>query len=1265
MLAAAASFDGDVVAAAHAAAGASSPPPPNQQQLSGLHALCETCAHDDDVGPLLRLVFEAQEAAPEADRAAVAEDGRRMAAILAGCLEAVERRAAARIRAACEAHAGEIADSAGEVVAVGQGLARVRRALAASNADVQRAGAELSRDLRELRALAAVQSNLRTAGAALGAARAVLARCLEARRLVDAGELHAALALLDALSRKELAALLAALVAGDDDDEGEGGGRGGGGGGVASGALAATTTTTTAITDPWAIFAGLPPPSPPPDPSRASISSSRPGTAATAADGSAAPTTVPPLPDGPTLARAFAGLVAGLRALIQSRALAEFDAWLMSARAAAREVGMAAVRAAARGRALDDDLADERRQVLAALSLSSFSSSSTAARRFESIEELAARLADAPFRGELLRESAAAVEAEAAAAAAAATASPEDEAATAGPRGIAALREAGLVGSMRSGGGAGSSSDRRQQMQAEEPEEEEPEEEEEARSGLPPLGRSGPVIPDVASLRPGEPDAAVRLILARHRRRGELDAAAHARAAAAAVREDSGPGGALLRLDMRPLLRALHVHGALGPRALAQLRQRYSEQRRLQAAADLQPPAPGGARALLEGQHQPFLARVAGFFVIEAYVARVAEGLVVGRGASAALWAESQRALKATLEAALESAGGGGGGGAGGGDGGDGAAAASRLLLVKDFVLLVCRALERASPAYRTTPLLEVLAAGPCARYHWLLAQDLEPRLVRALLQSAAAELVVQVTTPAQHRELTAELGLPASLVAGRVGRMSVSGCGGGGGGDGGDDDGPPPSIALPYTAPYSPAAPAALRLMRRFVTDSVPYLRGLCSEWELPAAAFAARDRALAAPVSRALAERLRRCGGGGGDSSSALRDAMRCAADAWALRAALEALDDFTAAEASPAWQQRDVDGGGEQKKTRRRRCAAILGASSAGWGGGTSEGGGASSEEGALAAALRGAQDAAEAAVLRVLTARVAQTLADARRAADWAPREAVALGVSGGGAGVGSWPDALVSFLRETMDAGARLLPPDVLASLMRRTLRAAAAALTDWLAADHAAPDATAGGGAGSSLAATAASAASAAAASARQASAGGGGGLMASLFSGAAAAASVAAGGYNLYAVERMAVELAAARRGLERWEASAAAVSAGGSAAAAPLPAAAASPTPDLLCGIALELAEPEQLCALLLSGSDRLSAVVASSAGSTAAAAPSSSSSASAEAFAVALQRPLVVARALERLRECPSQAKRHPQWPTRRVAEALAKELRGGRR
>jgi hypothetical protein len=73
-----------------------------------------------------------------------------------------------------------------------------------------------------------------------------------------------------------------------------------------------------------------------------------------------------------------------------------------------------------------------------------------------------------------------------------------------------------------------------------------------------------------------------------------------------------------------------------------------------------------------------FGAQVTGFFVVESFVARVTDGLVTP-AQGLVLWDVALRSLKQQLERAMESL-----------------RSAQQMLLVKDFVILVCVALERA-----------------------------------------------------------------------------------------------------------------------------------------------------------------------------------------------------------------------------------------------------------------------------------------------------------------------------------------------------------------------------------------------------------------------------------------------------------------------------------------------------------------------------------------------------------------------------------------
>jgi hypothetical protein len=50
----------------------------------------------------------------------------------------------------------------------------------------------------------------------------------------------------------------------------------------------------------------------------------------------------------------------------------------------------------------------------------------------------------------------------------------------------------------------------------------------------------------------------------------------------------------------------------------------------------------------------------------------------------------------------------------------------------------------------------------------------------------------------------------------------------------------------LPYTAPFTCSVPEVLELCRQFVVDSLAFLRGLYSPWELLTAVFHQRDRML-----------------------------------------------------------------------------------------------------------------------------------------------------------------------------------------------------------------------------------------------------------------------------------------------------------------------------------------------------------------------------------------------------------------------------------
>eukprot|EP00879_Flechtneria_rotunda_P031208 GHRR01034071.1.p1 GENE.GHRR01034071.1~~GHRR01034071.1.p1 ORF type:complete len:165 (+),score=46.30 GHRR01034071.1:223-717(+) len=102
----------------------------------------------------------------------------------------------------------------------------------------------------------------------------------------------------------------------------------------------------------------------------------------------------------------------------------------------------------------------------------------------------------------------------------------------------------------------------------------------------------------------------------------------------------------------------------------------------------------------------------------------------------------------------------------------------------------------------------------------------------------------------------------------------------------------------LPYTAPFTSSVPQVLGLVRRFVSDSLAYLRGLLSAGELLPAVLQHRDRMLSKVVNDVLSAKARSIG----SNEEMMREAMRCAANAWALSYAMDGLDDWTIHQARP---------------------------------------------------------------------------------------------------------------------------------------------------------------------------------------------------------------------------------------------------------------------------------------------------------------------------------------------------------------------------
>ncbi|GBF94883.1 hypothetical protein Rsub_08126 [Raphidocelis subcapitata] len=1092
-----------------AAAAADSPAPED----SGIRDLVEGCAHADDITPLVRLLFEAQ-TVPESPTA-VDADGQRMVSIIAACLKSVASDQDRAISEVARAGAGAIAGAVSEFERLGAGVQQVRATLVGGNDTVQASGGALAARVSRLSQASEVLENLARARAALAASTAVLERCLEAGRLISGGRLYHALCALDEIRRVHLGSLQLLLSL-----------------------------------PPASASAPAARPDAPPSGRRGRSQGGGGGAAARAGQ----------------LHSFFAALVDDLTASARQLAVSDFNDWLVTVRGAARAIGLAAIADAAGERSLEAGLTAERRAALALLSDARAAAAAAAdadagaaagtgpasaagaaaaaaggqrpgAAAAATCAAAGAALAGGDFRQRLLRE-AAAVE-EGPAAGAGAGAGPGESSGGGGFGGSGGGGEgdggAGLFESLRAATAGGAPAVKSRAAPARPART--PEQEAEARATpLPPE--------ELEAVRPGAPEEAISELLRRHGVFAAAAAAASAASASASARGSgggagarggsaggrgaggkaaAGPGGkpgaaaaapapppaggegaaaaaaaaaaaggagaGLLSLDLGGLRRAVHIHRSLG-----------------RLATDLAPPAH------FSESYEPYLASLAGFFVIESYLERAGDGFIP-EGQRAALWDSALRSVKAALEGAL-----------------DRMPSPRDMLAVKDFVLLACSALEHAG--YQVAPILEVLTAA-CGRYHELLAA----RLAEDLGQLAAGDGLgnnTEVRSAEQHEQLSGDLGLPATF-------------------DSAAPRPPPPEAPpcppLPYVSPYTPCAPAALLRLRAFAADSAEFLRGVYQPWELLPALLSARDRAAARALPEALAARLAAARGRG-------RECMRLAANAWAMREALGALDDWVArlAAAAPgedldrAQPPRTAPGAAsEAARARARQLKAVAGGATGGGGGGEGRG---------LAAALRAAQDAAEAAALGALTGRIDELLDAGRRAppAEWTPAAALPAGNS-------HWVAALLSSMQETFEAAQVLLPRASIPHLMRGALRAAAAAALRLLGPEG--------------------------------------------------------VPGFTLHAVARLAADLEAVERFAARWPAQ----------------------------GLAAELAAPVQLCALLLSNR-----------------------------FEEALDPPLrsirygaldsqTIAAALDRYREVRDQPKRHPDWPSRKAAEAVARQLRAG--
>eukprot|EP00883_Tetradesmus_obliquus_P013560 jgi/Sobl393_1/6519/SZX69264.1 len=328
-----------------------------------IRGLVENCAHNDDITPLVRLLFEAQSLADSPS--IITADGQQMVSIICSALRAVAADQGAAIDDVCHSNATAIAQTVAELEHMQSTVEDVKASLMGANQTMQQVGSNLVTNVQNVNRLAEVQDNLQQAAAAVRAAQGVLEQCMAAGQLINEHQLYPALCMLDKIRRKHLASLLSML-----SNKGA--------------PLIPSRRISSSSSSRHHVSAAQ---------QQQQLQAQR---AAAAASAAAAMKRLSgrDLEHLQQLHAFFSGLVDDMAAAVQRLALQGFHQWLVSMRACARDVGLLAIQAALVERCREEDLGAERKALLAAL----------AAPGGRSVRDIAAELAKSPFRQDLLKE---------------------------------------------------------------------------------------------------------------------------------------------------------------------------------------------------------------------------------------------------------------------------------------------------------------------------------------------------------------------------------------------------------------------------------------------------------------------------------------------------------------------------------------------------------------------------------------------------------------------------------------------------------------------------------------------------------------------------------------------------------------------------------------------------------------------------------------------------------------------------------------------
>lgn len=261
----------------------------------------------------------------------------------------------------------------------------------------------------------------------------------------------------------------------------------------------------------------------------------------------------------------------------------------------------------------------------------------------------------------------------------------------------------------------------------------------------------------------------------------------HARSGGIPLSESMNKSG----MNMRGLHRCIYVHKRLGK--MGQFREYYMEQRRLQIDSDLRPPA-----NFLE-VYQAYLAQVTGFFIVEDNVLRMADGLLYQEDVDG-FWEMAIVMLKGVVDNAFE-----------------GLTSAPAMLLVKDFLLLVCSGLSKSG--YPAANLKEILSSN-MGKYHALMNDSVVGQ-ARKIIRDDRLE-PTKIKSKEMYQEYIRMLHLPDAI------------------------DLQEKPDRFPFIAPFTEMVPQIIYNIHDYVRDSIAYLKGLINSGDVLATACQHRDKML-----------------------------------------------------------------------------------------------------------------------------------------------------------------------------------------------------------------------------------------------------------------------------------------------------------------------------------------------------------------------------------------------------------------------------------